>query len=184
MKVSTLALLLAFAACTDAFSQAPEQSGHGIEFLPQDRKAPVAPAVSAADLKKRQAAEKFGGFAAEETLPKGWDLADHSEFIAFDGNVTLLPKGAIIHVPDRFKANVVAKMEGNLMLWNEFVARYPGLVSRMDVSIEEASGTTPLKPERLQAERVKNLIIVGVLNRNPITVSRAAITPVTTPSPR
>ncbi|WP_367872418.1 hypothetical protein [Luteolibacter sp. Populi] len=187
MKVATLALIITGVAIADGFAQTPDPnapnpgSGHGIQYLPKELKAPVAPAITAEELKRRQAVEKFNGFAAADPVAKGWDLETNSEFVVFDGNVTILPKGAIIHVPDRYKANVVTKMQGNLMLWPEFVARYPGLVARMDVTMEEVTGTTPFKPERLLAERRRNLIIVGVLNGNPITVSRQTITPQTPP---
>ncbi len=187
MKTSRIliaAVLLAPAALR-ALEPAPApapQAGHGIAFLPADRKTPVAPAISAEELKKRQAAEKFGGFAKEADLPKGWDLESNSEFITFGGNVTILPKGAVLYVPERYKANVVTKMEGNLMLWPEFVARYPGLVARVEVTMEEVSGQKPFKPERLEAERKRNLILVGTLNQNPITVSKQTLNP-QTPAP-
>ncbi|MCW1913945.1 hypothetical protein OJ996_10185 [Luteolibacter sp. GHJ8] len=170
--------ILALLATASAFGQ----SGHGIEFLPKDIKPPVGAPTSDLELKKRQANEKFSGFAEEKAIPKRWDLESNSEYIAFGEFVTLLPKGAIIHVPEKHKANVVKEMKGALLLWPEFVARYPGLVSRMDVSLEEASGQKPIAAERLKAARNTGLIIVGVLNQNPITVSRDSIPPEEVPA--
>lgn len=188
MKTSRILLAAALLLPAAARAQSPtdqghtSRAGHGIQYLPAELKAPVAAGVTDEELKRRQAAEKFGGFAAEADIPKGWDLESNSEFIAFGGNVTILPKGAILYVPERFKANVVTKMEGNLMLWPEFVARYPGLVARVDVTMEEVSGQKPFKADRLEAERKRNLILVGTYNQNPITVSRQTLNP-QTPAP-
>jgi len=167
-----LAILLA--AASIALAEPPSGGGLGIQHLPENLKAPVGPPVSDKDLKARQQREKFGGFAPEGTGPKGWDLEKNSEFIVFEGNVTLVPKGAIIHVPERYKANVVTRMQGNFMLWNEFVSRYRGLVTAFEVSLAEATGEAPIKPERLEAGQKTGLILVGTLNHNPISVHRPA----------
>ena len=175
MKHFAIAFLALGFACASASAQTevPSGSGHGIGFLPQNIPAPVGPPISDKDLKQRQASEKFGGFAPEGSVPKGWGLEENSEFIAFEGSVTILPKGAIIHVPERFQKCIVKKPEGNLILWNEFIARFRGLVQNFDVTIEEASGETPVKPERLEAAKKTGLILVGTYNRNPITVNRS-----------
>lgn len=154
----------------------------GAGYLPKEIKAPVGRAISNKDLKDRQNREKFGGFAPEGAGPQGWDLEKNSEFVVFEGHYTLLPKGAILHVPERFKAQVVAKPQGNFILWQEFITRYRAVVSSFEVSLAEASGEAPIKPERLEAARKTGLIIVGTLNHNPISVSRTGASIAQTPA--
>jgi len=159
-------------------AQAPSGGGHGIEFMPEVVKPPVAKAVTDAELKRRRAAEKFGGFVAEEEKahgPKGWDLMDYSEFIGIDGYVTLLPKGAIIHVPERLKANVLPKAVGRYLAWPEFSARYRGLVGVREVTLDESSGKKPLDPKAFEVSKKSGLILVAIHAGSPISVAKSAI---------
>lgn len=146
----------------------------GIEHLPTNLKPPVGKAVSDKDLKARQNGEKFGGFAEADKEPKGWDLEKNSEFITFDGVVTLVPKGAILYAPERYSSSVITMMKGRFMLWSEFSARYRAVVGPFEVSIEEASGKAEINPERLEAARKNGTILVATMNQNPVSVNRAA----------
>ncbi|QJE94730.1 hypothetical protein [Luteolibacter luteus] len=179
MKLSLFALL---ALVPLASGQAPEGAGMGAGHLPKDIKAPIGRAVSDKDLKARQEREKFGGFAPEGSGPQGWDLEKNSEFLVFDGNYTIVPKGAILHVPERYKTQVVAKPQGNFILWQEFITRYRAVVSSFEVSLEEASGQAAIKPERLDAASKTGMIVVGTLNHNPISVAKGTATVAQTPA--
>lgn len=151
--------------------------GHGIEFMPKNVKPPVGKAMTDDELKRRRASEKFNGFVTEEERPKGWDLMEYSEFIGMDGFVTLVPKGAIIHVPERFKANVLPKAVGRFLSWPEFSARYRGLVVTREVTIEEASGAKAIEVKAMDAVRKGDLITVAILGGNPISVAKSSIPP-------
>lgn len=180
------AVIVCIALASVAFANPQDKGGLGIEHLPQNLKPPVGKAISDKELKARQQGEKFGGFAKAGTEPKGWDLEKNSEFITFDGVVTLVPKGAIIHVPERYRANVVSELKGNLMLWNEFAARYRAVVAPFEVSLAEASGKEPIKPERLEAAQKTGAILVGTLGNSPISVHKkaSATAPVAPPTSR
>ena len=169
---TTVTLLLALSSI--ALAEPPSSGGMGIEHLPKNLKPPIGKAISDKDLKARQNGEKFGGFTEAGKEPKGWDLEKNSEFVAFEGAVTLVPKGAILHVPDRYRANVVTAMTGKFMLWNEFSAKYRGVVSAFEVSIAEASGQAEIKPERLEAARKTGVILVATIQQNPVSVTKKA----------
>lgn len=153
-------------------AQAPSGSGHGIEFLPTERKSPVGKAITGAEIEAQRKAAEFGGFAQEAPAVKGWDVLEYSDFIGMDGKYVILPKNSVIHVPDALKGNILAAPAGEMLSWNEFVTRYRGLVTHMDVSLEEVSGAKPIPPERLEAVARTGLIVVAVYERNPITVIR------------
>jgi len=170
--VKSSAVILLSALSSLALAEPPPGGGMGIEHLPENLKPPVGKAVSDKDLKARQNGEKFGGFAEAGKEPKGWELEKNSEFITFDGVVTLVPKGAILHVPDRYSANVIATMTGKFVLWNEFSARYRSVVGGFEVAIAEASGQAEIKPERLEAARKTGTILVATMNQNPVSVQK------------
>ncbi|MCW1884757.1 hypothetical protein OKA04_08455 [Luteolibacter flavescens] len=183
MKSPALTLLLTALFSAVGHADPKDAGGLGIEHLPKDLKPPVGKAVSDADLKARQQNEKFGGFAKAGSEPKGWDLEKNSEFITFDGMVTLVPKGAIIHVPERYRANVVTELKGNIVLWTEFAARYRAVVAPFEVSLAEASGKEAIKPERLEAAQKSGVILIGTVGGNPISVhKKAPAAPATPPA--
>lgn len=173
--------LLLFVLSSAAIATAtPPTTGHGIQFLPKDRKPPVGSAINDETLKNQRSTGKFGGFAPEGSGPKGWDLMENSEFIAFDGIYTLLPKGAILHVPEKLRQHVVEKPEGKLMLWSEFAGRYRGLVNHFNVTLEQAAGQAAVPQELFESARESGLIVVAMMNGNPVSVNPKAMAPVAT----
>ena len=174
----TISAAIYLAASSGIMAAAPSGSGQGIQFLPRELKAPVANAQTDESLKKRQAAGKFGGFAPEGTERKGWDLMENSEFIAFNGGSTLLPKGSILHIPEKFRPNVVPKPTGKLVIWTEFAGLYRGLVTCFNVTLAQAAGQAPIDEARLETARKTGLIVVAMLDGNPVSVSPRASQPV------
>ncbi len=164
-------LLLPFTASAQ---QRPGGGGFGEEFIPANRPAPAAIATTDAQLLAARKAEKFGGLAPKDQKQETWELEANSSFLKYDGNVTLLPKGAILFVPDRFKDAVVTGISGNFSLWHEFSTKYRGLVTPFEVTLEQASGVKPIEEERLAVARRSGLILVAVLNGNPISVNSSA----------
>lgn len=177
MKISTLTFTVASLISASALATANPQpaAGHGIEFLPQHRKAPVVSTETDASLKARRASGKFGGFAPDGAAPKGWDLMENSQFIAFEGVSTLLPKGSILHTPLRFQQHIVAQVSGTLMVWSEFAARYRGLVTPFPVTLEQASGQTPIDLRTFEAAKNSGFIVVAMMDGNPVSVSPKAL---------
>ncbi len=168
----TLACLF---SALQGLAQTPSAGGYGIEYMPEVVKPPVAKAVSDAELKRRRATEKFSGFVTEEQKSKGWDLMEYSEFIGMDGYVTLLPKGSILLVPERLKANVLPKAVGRFLPWPEFSARYRGLVSVREVTMDECSGKKQIDVKSFDAARKSGLIIVAIHAGSPISVAKSAL---------
>ncbi len=158
--------------------------GHGEQFLTKNRPAPAAIVTTDAQLLAAQKAEKFGGLAPKGQKQETWELEVNSSYLKYDGNVTLVPKGAILSVPDRFKDAVVTGISGNFILWNEFSTKYRGLVTPFEVTLEQAAGVKPIEAERLAAASRSGLILVAVLNGNPISVnSNASTVSGTAPAP-
>ncbi|MEO7101626.1 MAG: hypothetical protein ABI162_19910 [Luteolibacter sp.] len=147
----------------------PASGGYGTKFLTEDKHAPAQRSVDDAKLLEIRNAAKFGGFAEQDGTPKDWSLEQNSEFISFEASATLLPAHAIIHVPEKLRSHVTPGLKGKFMAWQEFAARYRAVVTTFDVTLDEASGKTPLKPERIESLRKLDVIAVAVLNGAPIS---------------
>jgi hypothetical protein len=176
----SLLLFLALPSMASA-QQRSVGGGHGAEFIQKSRKAPAADVTTDAQLLAAQKAQKFGGLAPKDQKQETWDLEANSSYLKYDGTVTLLPKGAILFVPDRLKDMVVTGISGKFSLWYEFSTKYRGLVTPFEVTVEQASGAKPIEEERLAAARRSGLILVAVFNGNPISVHSNAASATTAP---
>jgi hypothetical protein len=173
-------LCLLGAAVATAAAEDKNSGGYGPEHLTEDRHAPVQRQVDDQKLLEMRKSAKFAGFTKEDGKPKGWDLNQNSEFISAEGWSTLVPKRAIIHVPESHRSYVTPGLKGEFLLWNEFASRYRGIVTTFEVSLEEVSGKTPISPERLKELRELDRIVVAVFKGSPI--SCPSITPAAPPA--
>ena len=165
-----LHLALAFTASLPAAGQ----GGHGIEFLPKDRKPAEVERTSDDELKARQEAAS-GGSVRKNAGKRGFKFEELSTFLTFGGHSVLLPKGAVIHVPDVLARHSVAAIKGELISWQEFLTRYPALVSAVEVTLEEASGEKAFDPERMESAKSGGRILVTVYRRNPVSFHPAPV---------
>jgi hypothetical protein len=94
-----------------------------------------------------------------------------SDFISFGGLTTFVPKGAVMHVPERIRACMTPDVKGELVFWTAFLNRFPALVEPFEVTIQEAAGATKIKPERLAAAMRSERIIVSVIHGNPTSTN-------------
>lgn len=116
-------------------------------------------------------AKSNGGQKAPDGFPRRTlDLLSTSEFILFGEDTTLVPKGSILFVPAKYQDNVVASPPGNLIRWTEFLAKYRGVVTFLDVTLDQASGKEPLDPAKLKAASDTGMIVVALHQRSPISV--------------
>lgn len=95
-----------------------------------------------------------------------------SEFLAFRGQCTFVPKGAILYVPPQSRSCIATSLTGNLLLWGDFLPRNTAWLSTFEVSLEEASGAKPINPERLKAAQRNNRILVAAIRGNPTSVAK------------
>ena len=93
---------------------------------------------------------------------------------------TLVPKGAVVHIPKIMKDRVTAKPVGTLLTWTEFLSQNQGWISTCEVSFEQASGKIPLDPKKVEFWQKQDKIMVAVHLGGPISVkpgSEGAETP-------
>jgi len=98
------------------------------------------------------------------------DIVAESDILCFRGSATLVPKRAVIHVPERHAKRLQMAPGAKLMTWSEFYALNRSWISVVEVSLEEAKGETPFDEERQQWLDSSSKVVVATLRRGPVSV--------------
>ena len=100
------------------------------------------------------------------------NLLENSEFISFNGNTTLVPKNALLQIPDRYKTRINNHKPGSKILsWLDFYTLNRGWISTVEVNLAQAKAEKPISPELLDTLSKKGHLVVAVLrNGGPISV--------------
>ena len=99
------------------------------------------------------------------------DILERSDIISFNGLTTLVPKRAILALPESMTSRVGNHPPGHrLVHWREFLAANRGWISTIEVTRAQAEGRTKLADE--SQERISNAshMIVATLLGGPISV--------------
>lgn len=99
-------------------------------------------------------------------------LMARSQFLSHRGSWTMVPKGAVIHVPEAFKDRVVARPKGTLISWQEFYRKNRGWLQAQSVRLSDAKGETPLAPSLFNSFGRQGRVVVAVLHNGPISISQ------------
>jgi hypothetical protein len=91
--------------------------------------------------------------------------------VLHDGtNWTIVPKGAVIHLPEKLTSNVNAKPVGNLLTWAAFLSQNQSWITTNEVSFDQAAGNQPLPAQKAEAWGKINKLVVAVHQGGPISV--------------
>lgn len=80
----------------------------------------------------------------------------------------------MLHVPERLRAHMTQDAKGELVFWTAFLNRFPALVEPFEITIQEAAGLAPIKPERLASATRSGRIIVTAIQGNPTSTNKPA----------
>ncbi len=83
---------------------------------------------------------------------------------------TLVPKGAVLHIPIAMKARVDAKPVGSLLPWSDFLVKNRAWLATQDVDLSQAAGRQPLPADRIAAWAKQDKVVVAVHYAGPISV--------------
>lgn len=165
-------LLLACSALSGAgLGAAWAAGGAGPEFMPRDIKAPTVDSTSDAQLDELRAAAKQKSEAVPgKEAPPGFDLVDLSTFIADGAEYTLVPKNAVIFVPEARAANIISQPGKEYVTWGTFLTTRRAWVTTYEVTLQQARGETPITPEQMEKFKKGNMIVVATFRGGPISV--------------
>lgn len=95
--------------------------------------------------------------------------------ILHDGkNWTLVPRGAVIFVPDRMKARVDAKPVGRLLPWADFLFTNLSWITTQEITFDQAAGNETIPMKRAGFWTNQDKIVVAVHQHGPISVNLGA----------
>jgi len=157
---TTLALLLACAGT--AIASPPMSDPVTPEEMAERQK--ISPASTIQQAQTTATVEAKVQRAGEQSLIKQSD-------ILHDGsNWTLVPKGAVLHVPAQMTPRVGAKPLGTLLAWNDFLAANRAWISTEEVSFEQAAGKKPLNEDHKEYWTTQTKVIIATHQGGPISV--------------
>ena len=104
--------------------------------------------------------------------PEHQDVIGNSEIISCGRFWTIVPKGAVLHIPEAMAARIKGEPTGDYSPWIDFLARNRAWLETVEVSIAEASGETALPANQTERWQKNGHVVVAVHRAGPISVIR------------
>lgn len=109
--------------------------------------------------------------AEKQVLRSGDQSIIRQSDILTDGtHWTLVPKGAVLHVPAAMASRVGSNPAGKLLPWMDFLVANRAWISTEETSFDQAAGKVPLLAERRASWQKFNKVVVAVHQGGPISV--------------
>jgi hypothetical protein len=100
----------------------------------------------------------------------------HGSIVLHDGcNWTLVPHGALLHIPESLQSRVSGRPLGNLISWQEFLHQNRRWLGAERVTLRQADGKQEIDPRRLDYLNKQPKLIVATYEDRPIAMAPAAI---------
>ncbi len=93
-----------------------------------------------------------------------------SDILASSGFHTVVPRGAVLVVPERHAKRKISKPTGVFTIWPKFLRKNYGWIYKYEVTLDQASGKTPISAEKMESLKGMGKIVVAVYKNNPISV--------------
>lgn len=159
--------LLFFALAANAFAASPVLIKHSPDALAKlQERDPSIRLVNPAEVQITSAKPEKESVIKDSTI-----LHDGS-------NWTIVPNGALVFLPEKFKNRVNTKPVGNLLPWAAFLEKNQSWLATHELTFEQAAANEALPAESVFAWSQQQKVIIAVNQRGPIMVSieRAAPT--------
>jgi hypothetical protein len=99
------------------------------------------------------------------------DLVSDSDILCFNGNATLVPKGAILNIPASAASRVNHYQDGSkLLTWQQFQEINRGWITTFEVTRREAEGMDEMNEQAVERFRKTNNLVVATFSGGPIAV--------------
>lgn len=114
--------------------------------------------------------EKPAANEAKVARPENQSIIKESSILHDGRNWTIVPNGAVVHLPAALKARVNARPVGTLLAWTDFLARNRGWITTTEVTFDQAAGNEAMPAERAAFLAKQDKIVVAVHQCGPISV--------------
>ena len=97
-------------------------------------------------------------------------LLESSSLICYRGQMTLVPKRAVIHVPEHLEDRFGVKGKVEVKNWVEFYMANRGWIRPLEVTRDEALGFKPINEAKLEAIKESSTVVIATFKEGPIAV--------------
>lgn len=105
------------------------------------------------------------------------DLLSQSDILCFEGIATLVPKHAIMQVPETCAQRLKIQPEAKIVGWADFYAANRGWITTIEISREQAEGKEPIAEDtRKMMTQCRNLIVATYMG-GPISLLPPKVPP-------
>jgi hypothetical protein len=98
------------------------------------------------------------------------DLIGRSDLLCHGGVATLVPKRALLAVPDRFRQRLRMSDGARVVTWAEFLAKHRDWITTVEVTPEEAGGRAMLPEQTARQIADCGTVVVATFLGGPISV--------------
>ncbi len=136
---------------------------------------PIVPRITSDELARLQQADpmvrlqKPAEGKAEVGRPAGQSILGQSTILSDGERWTLVPNGAVLHIPAKLQSRVNGEPAGELVPWIEFLGANIAWLDTIEVSIDQAAGKSELPAGRAEHWQKQGKVIVAVHQRGPIS---------------
>ncbi|MGB6220236.1 hypothetical protein [Haloferula sp.] len=102
--------------------------------------------------------------------PSNESIIKQSMILSDGTNWTLIPRGAVLHLPEAHQGKIGGRPVGNLLSWKQFVTVNRSWVSAEEITLRQAEGVQQLDDRRTAFWPKQDKIIVAVHLGGPISV--------------
>lgn len=98
------------------------------------------------------------------------DLIKDSAILCYRGFLTLVPKRAVLHLPETLKERFEAKEKVKVVSWKDFYQGNRGWLRTVEVTREQAMGQAPMDEEVVKSFQTGTSAVVATFKGGPISV--------------
>lgn len=98
------------------------------------------------------------------------DLIKDSTILCYQGFLTLVPKRAVLHLPEKLKDRFEVKPNIVVKPWAEFYALNRGWIRTVEVTRAQAMGEEPMSEDSVKAYAESKAAIIATYKGGPISV--------------
>lgn len=102
------------------------------------------------------------------------DVYQISDILVDGGFHTVVPRGAVLSVPESLADRLASSPAGKFQFWPDFYARNKNWIKLQEVDVEVARGKMPLPESVIKMMSTEPKLVLAVFKGNPITVLEAA----------
>ena len=119
---------------------------------------------------ERPRSEKVNPEGGSQLARSRESLVSRSTVVSGSSSWTIVPRGAVLLTPARFRGRVDRERRGKLVTWQDFYAKNTSWIRLLPVTLDQATGRVPLTGDYLASLERTGLLVVAVCDGGPISV--------------